>query len=97
MQKNHTIAGWLILLALLSTINYPLSTVRAQGTAFSYQGRLNVNGSPAPNGLYDFQFALWDALSGGAQINVSLTINATGVHHNFVGFVILQLPPKTIE
>jgi hypothetical protein len=29
----------------------------AQGTAFTYQGRLNLNGSPA-NGLYDFTFNL---------------------------------------
>jgi hypothetical protein len=29
----------------------------AQGTAFTYQGRLNQNGSPA-NGVFDFKFAL---------------------------------------
>jgi hypothetical protein len=39
----------------------------AQGTSFTYQGRLNDGGTPA-NGSYDLQFALWDSLNGGAQI-----------------------------
>src|SRR5215471_268529 len=50
----------------------------AQSTAFTYQGRLQDGGSAA-TGNYDFQFTLWDALSGGSQqppsspITVSLT------------------------
>ncbi len=44
-------------LLLLSTLNPQLSTLHAQGTAFTYQGRLNINGSPA-SGLYDFTFSL---------------------------------------
>ena len=36
-------------------------------TAFSYQGRLTENGQPA-NGIYDFQFRLLDAESGGSQV-----------------------------
>src|SRR5436190_24156667 len=42
---------FLTLLAL-STINSQLSTLLAQGSAFTYQGRLNDGASPA-NGLYD--------------------------------------------
>lgn len=38
----------------------------AIGTAFTYQGRLMDGGAPA-NGQYDFEFKLYDALSGGAQ------------------------------
>jgi hypothetical protein len=38
----------------------------AQGTTFTYQGRLQDGGTNA-NGNYDFQFTLWDALSGGTQ------------------------------
>ncbi len=34
------------------------SAVLAQGTAFTYQGRLNLNGAPA-QGNYDFQFTLF--------------------------------------
>ena len=58
-MKNHSlIAGIpnLLLLALLSTLAYPLST-SGQGTAFTYQGRLNVSAQPA-NGLYDLRFRL---------------------------------------
>jgi hypothetical protein len=39
----------------------------AQGTAFTYQGRLNVSGSPA-NASYDFQFALYDAATAVLEI-----------------------------
>ncbi len=44
-------------LALLLILNSQFSTVFAQGTTFTYQGQLNVNGAAA-NGLYDFRFKL---------------------------------------
>jgi hypothetical protein len=56
---------------LLSTISYPLST-SAQGTAFTYQGRLNDGGVPA-GGNYDLRFALYDALIGGSIVGTQLT------------------------
>lgn len=40
---------------------------QAQGTAFTYQGRLDDNGSPA-NGRYDFIFQVFDASSGGNSV-----------------------------
>jgi Chaperone of endosialidase len=40
--------------------------VFAQGTAFTYQGRLNDGGNPA-GGIYDLRFALYDAASVGTQ------------------------------
>jgi hypothetical protein len=58
-----------IALALLSTLNVPLTNCFAQGSAFTYQGRLNVNGQPA-NGVYDFQFRLYDAATDGGQVPV---------------------------
>ena len=39
-------------------------------TAFSYQGRLTENGQPA-NGIYDFQFRLLDAESGGNPVGTT--------------------------
>jgi hypothetical protein len=42
------------------------SMVSAQTTAFTFQGRITDAGLP-PNGNYDFQFTLWDALVGGTQ------------------------------
>ena len=50
----------------------------AQGTAFAYQGRLNINGSQA-NGLYDLRFTVCDALTNGNIIAGPLTNSATGV------------------
>ena len=50
----------------------------AQGTAFTYQGQLNDNNVPA-TGLYDLQFALYDSVSGGAQLGTTFTDLATPV------------------
>jgi hypothetical protein len=47
----------LVTLALLSTLSHQ-STLHAQGTLFTYQGRLNFNGTPA-NGNYEFEFVLF--------------------------------------
>src|SRR5690349_9278254 len=47
----------------------------ALGTNFLYQGFLNNNGQPA-NGSFDFEFSLYDALSGGNQVgNTSTATN----------------------
>ncbi len=40
----------------------------AQGTAFTYQGQLKDTGGKPITGTCDFQFGLWDALSGGIQV-----------------------------
>src|SRR5208283_296750 len=53
-------------------------TLFAQGTAFSYQGRLNDNGTPA-NGSYDLSFTVCDALTNGNLVAGPLTNAATGV------------------
>ena len=44
----------------------------AQGTAFTYQGRLNDGGNAA-NGNYDLKFSLYDALTGGSLVAVPVT------------------------
>ena len=76
MKTNRTIAGWLTLLAL-STLNLQPSTVFAQGTAFTYNGRLNDSGQPA-TGSYDLSFTLCDAFTNGNAVG-ALTNAATGV------------------
>jgi hypothetical protein len=70
----------IIALALLalSTINSQLSTVFAQGTAFTYQGRLNASGAPA-NGSYDLSFSIYKAPIGGVALAGPLTNSATAV------------------
>jgi hypothetical protein len=63
-MKNKLFA--FLALVFLSTLNPQLSTF-AQGTAFTYQGRLNTNGV-AYTGAAEFQFTLWDAASGGSAV-----------------------------
>ena len=75
-MKNKLFASWA--LALLSTINGGLSTLHAQGTAFTYQGRLNDNSAVA-HGSYDLQFAIFDATIGGSQVGSKLTANGATV------------------
>ena len=48
-----------LLFLVLSTLNYQPSAW-AQGTAFTYQGRLTDNGTPA-NGNYDLRFTIYDS------------------------------------
>jgi hypothetical protein len=48
--------------------------IYAQGTAFTYQGRLNTNGSPA-NGLYDFRFKLYFDSLGNTQVGEAFATN----------------------
>jgi hypothetical protein len=61
-MKKTKIKQLFILLSFLAGLQH----LTAQ-TAFTYQGRLNDNGQPA-NGTYDFQFRLYDAEVGGAQV-----------------------------
>jgi hypothetical protein len=77
MKKNYAIAGWLMLLAL-STLTPQFTTLFAQGTAFSYQGRLDVGGNPA-NGSYDIQFTLYATNLNGSPVGGPVTNLATAV------------------
>jgi hypothetical protein len=63
---------------LLSTLDYEVSTLFAQGTAFTYEGRLNDGAGPA-SGIYDLRFAIYDSPSAGTQQGGALTNAATAV------------------
>ena len=81
-MKNKTLnlllARSLLLLAL-TTCNLQPTTAFAQGTAFTYQGRLN-NGANLASGIYDLQFAIYDSTnSPGTLIAGPLTNSATAV------------------
>lgn len=65
---------WALLLALALLV----SVVRAQTTAFTFQGRL-TDGGTAANGTYDMQFELFDAASAGEQIGATITNSAVSV------------------
>ena len=53
-------------------------TAFAQGTAFTYHGRLHDNDSPA-NGSYDLTFSVFDAPNVGNQVGSPLTNTPVGV------------------
>src|SRR3954463_12939719 len=69
---HQSISMTLVLVGCLFT------TAAAQTTGFTYQGRLADSGT-AVNGNYDLQFALWNSLSGGAQVGSTQTINTVAV------------------
>ena len=66
--------AWVLMLALALAPAHAL----AQGTAFSYQGRLASNNRPA-NGSFDLEFSLFNQPSEGARIGAVLSFPATPV------------------
>ncbi len=54
------------------------ASLPAQNTAFTYQGRLTVQGAPA-SGTYDLQFGLWDSSSGPMIIVSPVTNSAVAI------------------
>lgn len=66
------------LLLGLTMIVGALREAHSQGTAFTYQGRLHLNGAPA-NGNYDLRFIPFSASDGGSQTGLILTNSATVV------------------
>jgi hypothetical protein len=64
--------------AIVLSILLGATAASGQTTSFTYQGRLTDGGTPA-NGNYDLQFALWDSLSGGAQVGSTQTLNTVAV------------------
>ena len=66
--------SFFIVLALFAGVY----TVAAQGTDFTYQGRLNNADGPV-TGIYDITYKLWNASSGGAQVGSTFTATGTPV------------------
>lgn len=64
-MRNRILAAALAVLPALAAHAQPLTT------AFTFQGRLDNAGVPA-TGVYDFQFALFDAAAGGSQLGTTL-------------------------
>jgi hypothetical protein len=70
--KLQLISRPFIALALWAAVSGPVSTAFAQGTAFTYQGRL-FDGTNAATGNYDLRFQLWNALTGGSTVTGFIT------------------------
>jgi hypothetical protein len=71
-MKNIRLIG--TTMALLAAVSHAV----AQGTALTYQGRLDAAGAPAA-GSFDLTFALFDSGSGGTQQGNTITNTATAV------------------
>jgi hypothetical protein len=78
-MKNHARSLFRApaLLAIL-ILNLQLANAFAQGTAFTYQGQLQDNGSLA-SGTYNLQFTLYTNATGGASVAGPVTNNAVAV------------------
>ncbi len=74
MRSKYLLHSTVLLLSVFTGVKSAL----AQGTAFTYQGNLNNNGSPA-SGHYDFQCTLFDAATNGNTVGGPLTNTATAV------------------
>src|SRR5215831_9500802 len=65
----------LVLIANASVIA-PALALTPLGTAFTYQGQLKNNGSPA-SGAFTMTFALFDAATAGAQVGPTLVCDGS--------------------
>jgi hypothetical protein len=90
----------------IATLTFSLAigviTATAQTSEFTYQGKLSDSGTPA-NANYDFEFRLFDSLSGGAQqgptvqrLNVAVTNGIFTVQLDF-GQGAFSGPPRFLE
>jgi hypothetical protein len=77
--KVVTILFTIATLLFITTSSLAAPLADSQGTAFTYQGRLDRDGGPY-TGSCDFQFSLWDAASEGSQFGE--TIEKTGLNVN---------------
>jgi len=74
-------------LAILFLLGCSLHSSDAQGTAFTYQGRLNDGGGLA-NGTYDLRFSIYDAVTNGNQAAVSVTNLNVAVKQGFFSAIL---------
>jgi hypothetical protein len=63
-----------LLVTLLLTVAVSAAYADPQTTAFTYQGSLSANGSPA-NGVYNLTFNLYNAATGGTPLTAPVQIN----------------------
>jgi len=81
----------LVLGATLGSLLISIKPALAQGTAFTYQGQLQNNGSPA-SGTYNLTFSLFNASSGSGLLGEPVTNNGVTVS-NGLFTVLIDLAP----
>jgi hypothetical protein len=77
-MNNKTVSSYRVILVLLICFFAFSSTVFAQTSSFTYQGKLTDSSAPAA-GVYDYQFALYDSVTGGNQLGTTQTITSVSV------------------
>lgn len=85
VQRTRLVQGGLqLVIAAACGVSLQLqqNVLLAQGTAFTYQGRVETAGMLA-DGLYDFQFTIYDSVTGGAVIAGPITNSAVLVCNGF--------------
>jgi hypothetical protein len=65
----------------LAAFIFPVATVSAQGTLFTYQGQLTTPTGPI-NGTFNMTFQLWTASTGGVQAGSTITTNGVVIVTN---------------
>src|ERR1044071_5871779 len=77
MKKFFTLG--ITALSVVLSPKLQLPTAAAQGTAFTYQGQLHDNGTPA-SGIYDLRFTIYDSTNTpGVVIAGPLTNSSTSI------------------
>jgi hypothetical protein len=73
-MKSAKMLTILVMALVFVVCTTEVSEAAAMGTAFTYQGRL-MDANNVANGLYDFEFELYDAPSDGNQLGSTIDIN----------------------
>jgi hypothetical protein len=87
MKQHARFLSILLALPALSTLNSRFSTAHAQGTAFTYQGQLQNNGSPA-SGTYNLTFSVYTNSTSGTAVAGPVTNSAVAVSNGLFSVTI---------
>jgi hypothetical protein len=87
LVKTNKLILAVLALSALPTLNSQVSNASAQGTAFTYQGRLNSSANPA-NGSYDLAFTLFNTNVTGVAVAGPVTNNAIAVSNGLFTTVV---------
>jgi hypothetical protein len=97
MRTNRAFHHLRLVALMFSILNPQLSTLFAQGTAFTYQGELREGGAPA-NGPFDLRFTLFDAFTNGSPVTGTACVeDVQVVNGRFTVLVPFLTPNNGVE
>lgn len=97
-----TLLRWALFVFAAVLLHFLPGSVFAQGTAFTYQGRLNGSGAPA-SGLYDFNFTVYDAAVSGNAVADKVILTGVAVSNGLFtvtldyGLNVFRAAPRWME